>query len=131
MNVDTGEVREISDGLKELLEDKGKMKQAESQAAIMAGMRRKVDVAAKAARAHKSSEPVKPDQPTKREVVWQLGDPIENLDHCAIARAVLKRTKRAQKVFKREGDKAGARNCQIEIDAITQALQTYLNRPRR
>ena len=130
MNVDTGETRELeTKALKDLIGDKRKMKQAESQAAIMAGMRRLADL--KAARAHKSSEPVKPDQPTKREITWQLGDPITNLDECAIARAVLKRTKRAMKSAKNSGNAAAAQECKIRCDAIMHALRSYHEQPRK
>jgi hypothetical protein len=130
MNVDTGETRELqTETLKKMFGDKGKMKQAESQAAIMAGMRRVADP--KAARAHKQSEPVKPDRPTKREITWQLGDPITNLDECAIARAVLKRTKRSMKAAKNRGDRITEVECKIRCDALLHALRAYHERPRK
>jgi hypothetical protein len=127
MNVDTGEVRELTDAEREQLRKiKGSKKLTQAallQATIMGGMRR-------LPRVHKSEEPVEPDNPTKREITWRLGDPITNLDECAIARAVLKRTKRAHKGAKQAGRVDDARKLQITIDAILHALTTYHKRPR-
>lgn len=69
-------------------------------------------------------ELLKNEQPTAREVTWEEGSPISDLNQVMIARAVLKRLRRQVK----RAEPQHKRKLLIRCNAIRFALNSYHNR---